>query len=404
MDPFVLNPYATLVAASVTLLFGRWLTQRIPFLQNFNIPEPVTGGLMVAGILALAFLATGFNVHFETPLQTPFMLAFFASIGLGADIQTLRRGGKVLIWFICAVVALLIIQNIVGVGLALLLDQNPLIGLITGSITLSGGHGTGAAWSEIFVQNYHLVGARELAQASATFGLILGGLIGGPVAHTLIARISPDRMKETLPDAPLGFDDPDATQPTTVFSLIETFALVSLCLLIGMAAEEALRGTAFALPTFVCVLLVGVVLRNALSFSKWHKVCDQEVSLLGNFSLSLFLVTALMSLRLVELASLALPLITILAVQTVIMALFAMFVTFRIMGANYDAAVLAAGHCGFGLGATPTAIANMQAITHRYGPSHLAFLLVPLTGALFLDLLNAICIKAFLLLPFFPQP
>jgi glutamate:Na+ symporter, ESS family len=178
-------------------------------------------------------------------------------------------------------------------------------------------------------------------------------------------------------------------------------ALIAVCLAVGSALGSWLAGTAFELPAFVCVLFVGVVLRNGLSVSGWYQVFEDEVSLLGNVSLGLFLAIALMSLRLGDLASLALPLFAILVVQAIAMAVYAIFVTFRVMGRNYDAAVLAAGHCGFGLGATPTAIANMQAITERFGPSHLAFLVVPMVGAFFIDIANAIVIKLFLLLPIY---
>ena len=234
--------------------------------------------------------------------------------------------------------------------------------------------------------------------ACATFGLILGGVIGGPVAYRLIKQV---QLPAGAPDPvlPQGFEEPDTSRPITAFSLIETLALIAICLQVGSYAANWLKGTAFELPTFVCVLFVGVLLRNGLTLLRWHEVGEREVSLLGNVSLSLFLAIALMSLRLWELAALALPMLVLLAAQTLAMALYAYFITFRVMGRNYDAAVLAAGHCGFGLGATPTAIANMQAVTQRFGPSHMAFLVVPMVGAFFIDLLNAIIIKIFLALP-----
>mgnify|MGYP003543653798 FL=1 len=200
--------------------------------------------------------------------------------------------------------------------------------------------------------------------------------------------------------APQGFEMPDMERPLTTFSLIETLALIAISLKGGEMFSLYLKGSALELPVFVCVLFVGVLLRNLLTLLNWHEVSDREVSLLGNVSLSLFLAMALMSLKLWDLASLALPIFILLAAQTVAMALYAIFVTFRVMGSNYDAAVLAAGHCGFGLGATPTAIANMQAITQRFGPSHLAFLVVPMVGAFFIDIINAVVIKLFLALPF----
>jgi ESS family glutamate:Na+ symporter len=396
-----LDFYGTLVAASLVLLLGRGLVTRVGFLRAYNIPEPVAGGLVVA-LALLALRGFDVQVKFDTSLQTPLMLAFFATIGLSADFASLKKGGRVVGIFILAVTGLLLVQNAMGIGLASMLGLDPLMGLLTGSVTLAGGHGTGAAWSATFSEKYGLASASELAMASATFGLVLGGLIGGPVARLLIKRVQvPGCVEQEKPRAPKGFEQPNKERSITAFSFIETLALIAVSLLAGNLLNGLLLGSAFELPTFVCVLFVGVVLRNGLSALGLYQVFEREVSVLGNVSLSLFLAIALMSLKLWDLASLALPIFIILAVQTVVMALFAIFVTFRIMGSNYDAAVLAAGHCGFGLGATPTAIANMQAVTQRYGPSQIAFLVVPMVGAFFIDIINVIVIKLFLALPFF---
>ena len=202
-------------------------------------------------------------------------------------------------------------------------------------------------------------------------------------------------------EVPTAFEKPDVGRMITSLVLIETIALIAICLTVGKIVAQLLAGTAFELPTFVCVLFVGVILSNGLSMMGFYRVFERAVSVLGNVSLSLFLAMALMGLKLWELASLALPMLAILVVQTIFMALYAIFVTWRMMGKNYDAAVLAAGHCGFGLGATPTAIANMQAITERFGPSHMAFLVVPMVGAFFIDIVNALVIKLYLMLPIF---
>ncbi|MBC8999168.1 MULTISPECIES: sodium/glutamate symporter [unclassified Pseudomonas] len=396
-----LDFYGTLVAASLVLLLGRGLVARVGFLRNYNIPEPVAGGLVVA--LGLLMLRTfDIEIRFDTSLQTPLMLAFFATIGLSADFASLKKGGRVVGIFLLAVTGLLVVQNAMGIGLATMLGLDPLMGLLTGSITLSGGHGTGAAWGAVFSEKYGLASASELAIASATFGLVLGGLIGGPVARLLIKRVQvPGCQPQETPRLPKGFEQPNKERSITPFSFIETLALIAVSLLAGNVLNGLLQGTAFELPTFVCVLFVGVVLRNGLSALGLYQVFEREVSVLGNVSLSLFLAIALMSLKLWDLAALALPIFIILATQALVMALFAIFVTFRMMGSNYDAAVLAAGHCGFGLGATPTAIANMQAVTQRFGPSQIAFLVVPMVGAFFIDLINVIVIKLYLALPFF---
>ncbi|MFK9098998.1 sodium/glutamate symporter [Pseudomonas sp. HMSC08G10] len=395
-----LDFYGTLVAASLVLLLGRGLVARIAFLRTYNIPEPVAGGLLVAVVL-LGLRSFDIQVQFDTSLQTPLMLAFFATIGLSADFASLKKGGRVVGIFLLVVTGLLVVQNAMGIGLATALGLDPLMGLLAGSITLSGGHGTGAAWGATFSEKFGLASASELALASATFGLVLGGLIGGPVARLLIARVQTPGVEQETPRLPRGFEQPNKERLITPFSLIETIALISVSLLAGSLLNKFLHGTAFELPTFVCVLFVGVLLRNGLSMFGLYQVFEREVSVMGNVSLSLFLAIALMSLKLWDLAALALPFFILLAVQALVMALFAIFVTFRVMGRNYDAAVLAAGHCGFGLGATPTAIANMQAVTQRYGPSQIAFLVVPMVGAFFIDIINAIVIKLYLALPFF---
>ena len=396
-----LDFYGTLVAASLVLLLGRGLVTRVGFLRSYNIPEPVAGGLVVA-LLLLILRTFDIEVRFDTSLQTPLMLAFFATIGLSADLASLKKGGRIVGIFLLAVIGLLVVQNAMGIGLATLLGLDPLMGLLTGSITLAGGHGTGAAWGAVFSEKYGLASASELALASATFGLVLGGLIGGPVARLLIKRVQvPGCSPQQAPRLPKGFEQPNKERSITPFSFVETLALIAVSLLAGNLLNALLHGTAVELPTFVCVLFVGVVLRNSLSALGLYQVFEREVSVLGNVSLSLFLAIALMSLKLWDLAALALPIFIILAVQALVMALFAIFVTFRVMGSNYDAAVLAAGHCGFGLGATPTAIANMQAVTQRYGPSQIAFLVVPMVGAFFIDIVNVIVIKLYLTLPFF---
>jgi ESS family glutamate:Na+ symporter len=337
------------------------------------------------------------QIRFDSSLNVPLMLAFFASIGLNADLASLRRGGKPLLRLLAVVVAFLVLQNLVGISLATLLGLDPLIGMLAGSITLSGGHGTGAAWGAVFAEKYGIAMATELAMACATFGLVLGGLLGGPVAGYLVRRAG-GRDAAADDEVPGLFESPGTVRLITAPAMIETLALFSVCLMAGSLIAQQLKGSLLELPAFVCVLFVGVVLRNALALLGWYSVFERCVSVLGNVSLALFLAMALMSLRLWELSSLALPMLVLLVCQAALMASFAILVTFRVMGGNYDAAVIAAGHCGFGLGATPTAIANMQAVTERFGPSPTAFLVVPMVGAFFIDLANAIVIKLVLAL------
>ncbi|MCC8366924.1 MULTISPECIES: sodium/glutamate symporter [Xenorhabdus] len=397
-----LDIYGTLVAATLVLLLGRKLVQSISFLEKYTIPEPVAGGLLVAFVLLAVKQSTGWEVSFDLSLKDPLMLAFFATVGLNANLASLRAGGKLLLIFVVAVVGLLLVQNTVGIALAKMLGLDPLMGLLAGSVTLSGGHGTGAAWGKVFTERYGFENATEVAMACATFGLILGGLIGGPVARLLVRNDKTPGLENDDAEVPSAFEKPYTGRLITPLVMLETIALISICLLVGNYLEKVLEDTLF-LPTFVCVLFTGVILSNGLSLLGFYRVFDRAVSVLGNVSLSLFLAMALMSLKLWQLASLALPMLVILAVQAVVMALYAIFVTYRVMGKNYDAAVLSAGHCGFGLGATPTAIANMQAITDRFGPSHVAFLLVPMVGAFFIDIVNAAIIKIYLMLPIFPS-
>jgi len=409
-----IGTYGTLVAASLVLLLGNRLVTWIPLLRTYTIPEPVAGGLVAAIVMLAVRLAGQLEVRFDTGLQAPMMLTFFATIGLNANLASLKRGGPLLLRFLGVVIGLLVLQNAVGIGLAYLLGIDPLFGLLGGSITLSGGHGTGAAWSKVFAEHHGLQSATEAAIACATFGLVMGGILGGPVARFLIRRIAqppamntkdteaiqPADRAATPAEPSLAFEEPKAEQPTTPAAFIATLALISISLAGGQAIASLLAGTAFELPGFVCVLFVGVLLSNGLALLG-KPVTEHAVALLGNVSLALFLAMALMTLRLWDLASLALPVISLLAAQTALMVLYAVFVTFRVMGRNYDAVVLAAGHCGFGLGATPTAIANMQAVTNRFGHSHVAFLVVPMVGAFFIDIINAIVIKGYLALPIF---
>jgi ESS family glutamate:Na+ symporter len=402
--------YGTLVTASLVLLLGNRLVGWIPLLRSYTIPEPVAGGLLVAIVLLVVRMTSQIEVRFDTALQTPLMLAFFATIGLNANLASLKSGGPLLLRFLGLVIGLLILQNAVGIALTYVLGIDPLYGLLVGSITLSGGHGTGAAWSKVFAEHHGLQSATEAAIACATFGLVMGGILGGPVARVLMRQVArkdvahaenhAENDADSSAEPPLAFEKPKAEQATTPAAFIETLALIAISLAAGDALTQVLAGTAIELPTFVCVLFVGVVLSNVLGLAG-KPVIDHAVALLGNVSLALFLAMALMTLKLWDLASLALPVVSILVAQTVLMALYAIFVTFRVMGRNYDAVVLASGHCGFGLGATPTAIANMQAVTARFGHSHLAFLVVPMVGAFFIDIANAIVIKGYLALPIF---
>ena len=404
------NAFYTLIAAVIVLLLGRFLVNHIDFLRRYNIPEPVAGGLVAAILSLVVYNIWGFSISTSSELQTSFMLIFFASIGLSANFSKLKEGGMGLVIFLIAVASFIVVQDFVGISLATLLGIDPLIGLIAGSITLTGGHGTAGAWGEILEVEHGIHGALALGMASATFGLIIGGLIGGPLAKMLINRYQlaepkTDAQIETRDHTPMTEKEAEATAPfeyphqvrlITADNAITTLGMFAACLAFAEFMTGFSKGTWFELPTFVWTLGGGVILRNILEGVFKVSIFDRAIDVFGNASLSLYLAMALLSLKLWQLADLAGPLVVILGAQTITMALYAAFVTFRVMGKNYDAAVLSAGHCGFGMGATPTAVANMQAITNMYGASHKAFLIVPLCGAFFVDLINATVIQLIL--------
>lgn len=401
---FEFDAFATLVIAIVVLLVGRTLIAKVGFLRRYNIPEPVVGGLIAAVLITALRFGANAEVLMDVSLQTPLMLAFFATVGLGADVRTLLKGGRTLVIFWVLLAGLLVTQNVAGLAAAWAMDMHPLIGLLAGSITMMGGHGTGAAYADRFAEVYNLQGAMELAMACATFGLVLGGLLGGPVAQRLIRRNKLAPAPETsLAASAAANHDEKGTATTavrlTAHSFIENLLLITFCVLVGQWVSGLAENDYVMLPTFVWTLFTGVLVRNILTLTGLRKIDDDAVSLLGGVSLSLFLAMALMSLRLWELAALALPILVILGLQTITAAIYITYLTFPVMGKNYDAAVISAGNAGLALGATPTAIANMQAITDRYGPSPQAFLIIPIVGAFLIDITNALFIQGFLALP-----
>jgi len=395
------DAFMTIVAAVAVLLVGYVFVNKVSILKKYNIPEPVAGGLVAAVITYILFKSSNITVNFDTNIQQIFMLMFFTSVGLSASLVKLKEGGKSLLVFLVCVIVFVLLQNVVGISLAKVLGLDPLIGLITGSVTLTGGHGTAGAWGTIFEQEHGVHGAIVLGMASATFGLVIGGMMGGPIAKFLIRRY---QLAEEIPaatgrnEAPPSaqtapFEFPEKTRLITADDAVKTMGMFAICISFAYFMTTAAKGQWFELPSFVWALMCGVVLRNILEHGLRVQVFDRCIDVFGNASLALFLAMALMSLQLWLLADLAGPLVIILIVQTLFLALYLYFVTFRVMGKNYDAAVLCAGQCGVNLGATPTAIANIQAVTNTYGPSHKAFLIIPLTGAFFVDIVNAFVIQ-----------
>lgn len=390
----------TLLVALSILFMGYTLNDKIAFLKKNNLPEPVVGGIAFSIFTMVMYLQFGMTFEFDMTLKNPFMLVFFTTVGLGASLKLLVKGGPKVIIFLGVASLYLVFQNAIGVGLAILTDLHPLNGMLAGSITLSGGHGTGATYAEMFTSFQNVQGTFELAMASATFGLILGGILGGPVTQRLIKKYNLKPSSEDQNTEKIITFNPDDTDSVTPKKMMESMLLLSLCIVIGTFAFTFAKSIGLPLPSFICPLLVGIVLCNFFEQTKVYKIKIECIDSLGTISLSIFLTMALMSLRLWELVNLAGPMLLILVVQTIFLAGYTYFITFRVMGRNYDAAIIAGGHCGFGLGATPTAVANMEALVSKYGASPTAFLVVPMVGAFFIDISNTLIIQLYLSLPF----
>jgi glutamate:Na+ symporter, ESS family len=407
MSPIVvhLDMVQTLALASVVLFAGYGIRRRVGVLDRYNIPAPVVGGFIFAAVALVLRLAGVLEFEFDATLQTPLMIGFFTTIGLGASLGLLKVGGPqvMLFWILASAVAVL--QNGLGLGLATLMGIEPLLGLLAGSISMTGGHGTGAAFGREIETLYGFQGAQTLALAAATFGLVSGGLIGGPIATTLVKRRG---LKPAVPGPPpsdlksAAADSLDAeidTEPVgeagTAYTLLKTITIVLVAMWVG-SLLSAWLGRRITLPAYIGAMIAAALIRNTSDLTGVLRINQRVVDDVGTIALSLFLAMALMSLRLWELLELAIPMLVILAGQVTMLAAFTYFVTFRVMGRDYDAAVMAGGHCGFGLGATPNAVANMEAIVERFGHAPRAFLVVPMVGAFFIDFTNALIITAFI--------
>ncbi len=403
---FKLDMVQTLALASVVLFAGYGIRRRIGVLDRYNIPAPVVGGFIFAALALVLRLNNILAFEFNTSLQAPLMIAFFTTIGLGASLSLLKIGGPqvLLFWGLASILA--VIQDAVGVLLTKLLGVHPFLGLIAGSITMTGGHGTGAAFGKLMEDQYGFPGGLTLAMAAATFGLVSGGLIGGPVGTRLIGRYrlrhgdpAPAASADGIALAEKSLAD-DAASPareesSTAYRLLKVIT-ITLTAMWGGSLLSAWLGQYVTLPAYIGAMLVAAVMRNLADFTKIVHISQEMVDEIGMIALSLFLSMALMSLKLWELLDLAVPMLIILLVQVAMVAAFAYFITFRVMGKDYDAAVMAGGHCGFGLGATPNAVANMEALAERFGPAPRAFLVLPMVGAFFIDFTNAIIITTFI--------
>ena len=388
-----LNMYQTLAIAVLVLILGKFLKKKINFLEKFCIPAPVVGGLIFAIMTCVLYGLGIAELSFDDTLREVCMVFFFTSVGFQANLKVLKSGGKSLIIFLGLVIGLILAQNFLAVGMSQVLKLNPLIGLCTGSIPMVGGHGTAGAFGPV-LEDFNVASATTLCTAAATFGLITGSLIGGPIGKQLIEKKDLLKTAITEDDSLLVEEEKKHTRHTTMYPS----AVFQLILAIGLGTifSWLLTKTGMTFPVYIGAMIAAALIRNVGEYSGKFTIYMGEINDIGGISLSLFLGMAMITLKLWQLASLALPLIILLGAQILLMFLFARFVVFNIMGRDYDAAVLAAGTCGFGMGATPNAMANMQAICDRYAPSVKAYLIIPLIGSLFADFLNSLIVTFFI--------
>ncbi len=388
-----LDMYQTLAVAVLVLLLGNYLKKKIYFLQKFCIPAPVIGGLIFAIMTCICYVTGIAEFSFDDTLREVCMVFFFTSVGFQANLKILKSGGKSLIVFLGLVIVLIILQNLTAVGLAKLLNLNPLIGMCTGSIPMVGGHGTAGAFGPV-LEDLNIKGATTICTAAATFGLIFGSLIGGPLGKRLIEKHSLLNTTANEDDSLLVEDEKKHERHTNMYA-DAVFQLI-LAIGVGTIFTMLLTKTGLTFPIYIGAMLAAALMRNICEYTGIATIHMGEINDLGGISLSLFLGMAMITLRLWELASLALPLVILLAAQVLLIIIFTYVIEFNIMGRDYDAAILVSGTCGFGTGATPNAMANMQAVCDQYVPSIKAYLLIPLVGSLFADFLNSLVITFFI--------
>ena len=398
MESLVLDGRQTIILAILVLFLGKFLIGKIAFLRNYNIPEPVVGGLIASLVFGLVYALFGLQFDFALDVRDELLIAFFTTIGLSSRFETLLKGGAQLGILLMLAAFYLGIQNGTGVAVATLAGFDQLVGVIGGSVSLSGGHGTAIAWTPIFRDDHGIALAGEIGIACATFGLILGGLLGGPLARFLVQRHKLESDSDALQTVGTEYDE--EMIPIDYQRMLRTIFVIFATIGIGIHIDLGLDKLGVQLPTFVSCLFAGILVTNLVPLMlpkiKMPKPeQSRSLALISELSLGLFLAISLMSLQLWTLADLGFAILLMLVAQVVIVLLWAGIVVFRAMGSTYDAAVMSSGYVGLALGATPTAIANMTAVTKLYGPSPRSFIVVPLIGAFFIDLANAIVIQLY---------
>lgn len=397
----------TVAFAGLVLFLGYGIRRLVPPLARYNIPAPVIGGLIVAGLLTWARSRGSTPIVFDTALQSPMMVAFFTSIGFAASLRLLKVGGPQVLIFFAVATVFAVVQNLLGAGMAMAMGLHPLFGVLTGSVTLTGGPATGLAFAPLFEQN-GVPGAATVAVASAMVGIVMGGVVGAPIATRLIernrlrvAKASPERMEtplathvmeEQLADvpakAPAGEDEES-------FVLLQSVVLILVAMWAGSWVSAWFTSVGITLPGYIGAMLVAAVIRNLDDVTDRIKISQRVIDDVGNVALALFIVMALMTLKLWEIANLALPMLAILAAQVLLIAVICFWPIFPLMGRDYESAVMSGGFCGFMLGTTANAMANMRSLVEKYGPAPRAFLVVPMVGAFFIDFTNAVIVTLF---------
>ena len=393
----LVRPFLSVTAGVVALFVGKALNERFALAREYSIPEPVSGGLLFSVAFGLIYLVVGVKIDFELSARDVLLVYFFTVIGINSQVRELHRGGKPLLTLLGIAVAFMVAQNLIGVAAAPLLGLDRSVGLLAGSISMTGGHGTAIAWSPVIARERGLANATEIGVLCATAGLVLASLAGGPVARHLIrrGRLEPSPQSGFDVGVPIEGEHPQIDY----FSFLRAILAIHVAVIAGFLVHRWLEDAGIKVPLFLPCMAAGILLTNLsrrLAPMGWWPSRTPALALVAEVSLGVFLAMSLMSMKLWILGGLGLALAALLALQLVLAVLFAVFICFRGLGGGYDAAVVTAGFIGFGLGATPTAIANMTAVTQRSGPSWLAFLIVPLVGAFFLDIANAVVITVFL--------
>ena len=409
-EAITLDMLQTAGVGALALVLGMMMTRKIAWLQKFCIPSPVSGGIVFSVVTLVIYAVCGIEISFDGTLKDVFMLAFFTSVGFQSNFRVLRQGGRTLVVMLVLLVMIIVLQNAMPLAIAKMMNVSPLVGMAAGSISMAGGHGTAGGFSSVLEQ-MGLQGAGTISMAAATFGLIAGSVIGGPVAEQLIRRhLTSEHLepKDFEVDPALAGFESDESLPQGHAKHISdnehefhqyataTYALL-MVMALGTVASRLLQHTGITFPTYFGALIMAAVVRNVVELTPYsNRLPIDKIVSTGNIALSMFLGMAMISLKLWELESLALPLVTILVAQVLMIALLTYFVAFRMLGSDYDAAVLVAGICGFSLGATPNAMANMSAVGYKYHYSVKPFLIVPIIGAMFVDLINTGVITVFL--------